>query len=161
MSLFRIAARIAFAQPLSERYDYGTGPDEALPRGECKCGPGGECGPECKCATAAGPLYKRVYLSWMEPEDGSDSSAVLGLTEPEWRLAEEAMQWVQTKIGSEWGNTIAEVYFEPTGEPALSDEVYLGKDALQYLADNVRYSTGEDIYSEDCPAFSQSGILRS
>lgn len=62
MSLFRIAARVALTQPLSERYDYGTGPDDALPRGECdaaKC----ECD-ECDCEScehAACPMLDQTF----------------------------------------------------------------------------------------------------
>lgn len=50
MNKIRMAMRIAaLSQPLSERYDYGTGPSGSLPHGEeCECG--SECdGKECRC----------------------------------------------------------------------------------------------------------------
>lgn len=33
MNLVRIASRVAFGSPLSDRYDYGTMPEISLPRG--------------------------------------------------------------------------------------------------------------------------------
>lgn len=102
-------------------------------------------------------ITKIVTLQWQEPEPGI-TAVVWCLSIPEWESIDEILTWVASQVGTELGNTIAQCEVHPT--------IALGPRPLftvcaHWLAAQVRYTTGEGIYAEDCPVFAAHGIVRS
>lgn len=92
-----------------------------------------------------------VTLTWTEPTEGSHA-----ILFPDDALKDVADldEWLQAKWGAEYGETIAKISWEkkrgrPTDEDPWGD-----------LALNVRYSSGEELYEEDCPVLKEHGQER-
>jgi len=95
-----------------------------------------------------------ISLRWMEPIPGEDAKVAV-LSEAELEEVREAVQWLEDKAGTDWGDTVPRAdLFETKAE---GGDMGL-REALLYLAVNCRYEEG--IYEEDCPAFARHGIPR-
>lgn len=104
------------------------------------------------------PVARTIVWSWLEPECSSDAQLAV-LAEDEWRAVERAVAWIRERAGDEWGVTIPSGRIVPAGRVAAEpDEL---DDVLESVAAAARYGTGEGLYSEDCPEFTDSGIARS
>jgi hypothetical protein len=105
---------------------------------------------------------KVVSFRWDEPESGQ-SAEVWELTSDEWDKAEAAIEWVraywEARDGGELGSTIVDARVHATR--ATGGDADGLEDAMRRYADNVRYSTGEGLYEEDCPVFAAHGVERS
>ncbi len=95
-----------------------------------------------------------VVLSWQEPQPGAH--AILFPNESHGLLVQVA-EWVEKKAGDEYGSTIARVDLVQKGRSEDEGE----KGAWEDLALNVRYSSGEELYDEDCPVFKELGVERT
>jgi hypothetical protein len=95
-----------------------------------------------------------VVLSWQEPQEGSH--AILFPDEDRADLV-QAAEWVEKKAGDEYGSNIARVELVQKGRAADDGE----SGAWEDLGLNTRYSSGEELYDEDCPAFTKHGVERS
>ena len=101
---------------------------------------------------------KVIALSWEEPEQGSHAE-VASLDEAGWEDVESAIEWVEGQAGDEYGVTIVRADLHPTR--ARGGDRTDTADVLQDLALQVRYSSGEGVYGEDCPAFLKHGVRRA
>lgn len=105
---------------------------------------------------------KIVMHKWEEPESGSYAE-VWDLSPPEWEQVQAAIAWVreywEEKDGGEYGSTIVET--EVIETRATGGECDGLEDALRRLALQVRYTTGEGLYEEECPIFEEAGIEQS
>jgi len=107
-------------------------------------------------------VSKIVVWRWTEPEEGM-SAEVWRLSTDEWVTVYGVRNWVDEyweRKGSpdEVGNTIQSLFTYVTG--VSQGDVTNVQTALQRVAENVRYSTGEELYDEDCPYFKGAGIER-
>lgn len=111
---------------------------------------------------------KIVTFRWTEPEAGQGAE-VWNLTAKQWPQIEAAIAWVaayweeneNSGDGEDAvGNTIVATGIHATKARTGHDARGIS-DCLQRLADNVRYSTGEGLYEQDCPIFAKHGIARS
>ena len=102
-----------------------------------------------------------LTTKWEEPQSGTGAMC--------WELegdargdVEAAIEWARAyweeQDGGCWGSTIPECELHSTG---ARGEPTGAADALQMIADIIRYSTGEDLYGDDCPIFEKHGVLRS
>jgi hypothetical protein len=101
-------------------------------------------------------------LTWTEPEEGDH--AIFFPNEAEADLREVAA-YVDAKMGDSVGDTIAKMRLFPyTGPMALGyipkGTETIGEDPWDDLALNIRYSSGEELYDEDCPALKRRGQER-
>jgi hypothetical protein len=91
-------------------------------------------------------------LTWQEPEEGSH---VILFPNEDFEDLLEVAKWVKSKMGGEVGDTIAAMKLsQKKGKPTDDDP-------WGDLALNVRYSSGEELYDEDCPTFVKRGQERS
>jgi hypothetical protein len=96
------------------------------------------------------PKGMAVVLKWTEPEQGSATMSITDATDVE--IAKIA-KWVKAQAGEDWGQTIPSISKtkrEPESQVSLED-----------FASSIRYNTGEEVYTEDCPVFADRGIKRS
>jgi len=103
-------------------------------------------------------MNKMVIWHWAEPEPGS-MEEVWSLTDAEWLVVEEAVEWMRSRVQDDWGGCIAQVHFAPTRlEHATVRNL---KTALEGLALQHRYGGGgEDCYGQECLVFAAHGIER-
>ncbi len=94
-----------------------------------------------------------VSLYWLEPEE---DSWIIGVTDATDQELREIQKWARVQAGEEWGVTIPSIRLSPG---PVSD--FQSKISLEDFAAAIRYSTGEEIYEEDCPVFAARGIPRS
>ena len=103
-----------------------------------------------------------VTWTWDEPQPGV-SAEVWYLTEGEWDEVELAIAWVmgyhEESSAGAYGSTVAEITLHET--KSKGQDVRDIKSAMESLATNSRYDTGEDLYDMDCPYFKRNGIERS
>jgi hypothetical protein len=96
-----------------------------------------------------------VKIWWSEPDNGSETIQLVDASEAD---VNDIINWAKKEAGTEWGTTIPGIRLQK------STSAIMGKVELMPLAsfaDSIRYSTGEGIYSSDCPEFSAKGIERS
>jgi hypothetical protein len=100
-------------------------------------------------------------LVWTEPQEGSHTIFFADdcLTD-----LFEVAKFVKDKMGDEVGETIASMKIqqkkEGTHGRAFLQENTVRLDPWDDLALNIRYSSGEELYDEDCPAFTKHGQER-
>lgn len=92
-----------------------------------------------------------VTLTWTEPTDGTH--AILFPDGAEEEIA-ELDEYLRELHGSEYGETIARLGWHRKKGDATDE------DPWGDLALNVRYTTGEELYEEECPIFARRGIAR-
>ncbi len=92
-------------------------------------------------------------LTWTEPTEGSH---VILFPDADMGDLVEADAWIRSSaMAGEIGETIAEMHLaQKKGE--ATDE-----DPWGDLALNTRYSSGEELYEEDCPVFVRHGQERA
>ena len=104
-----------------------------------------------------------ITARWTEPTSDTDAKVVFLDGDPtKARAQHEALnniiEWAEEKAGQDWGHTIPAV--EMFGTQAIAGDLNF-RMAVDYLASNLRYDTGEGIYDEDCETLAELGIVRS
>lgn len=91
-------------------------------------------------------------LTWKEPTEGSHA-----ILFPDSALVDlyRVVKWVEAKMGDEVGDTIAKMHLLQKNKSRGVDE-----DPWGDLALNIRYSSGEELYDEDCPVLKKHGQER-
>jgi hypothetical protein len=94
-----------------------------------------------------------VTLHWQEPQEGSH---VIVFPDGTMEDLAEIAEFVDLHHGDAVGETIAKMECHPQkGEVPPSEE-----DPWEDLALNLRYSSGEELYEEDCEVFTKHGVER-
>ncbi len=103
---------------------------------------------------------KAMKLVWTEPEPGK-ASKPFNLSPDEWATVELAVAevkayWDAAEPGA-YGTTVVSISFSP----ARMERPSKLQVALEFLAEQSRYTTGEDLYTIDIPVFAAAGIERN
>ena len=91
-------------------------------------------------------------LVWTEPTEGHH---VIVFADEDLTDLLEVAKFCKDKFGDEVGHTIASMKIQQKKHLANDDNPWGD------LALNTRYSSGEELYDEDCPAFTKHGVERS
>jgi hypothetical protein len=107
-------------------------------------------------------IQRIITWRWQEPSEGS-SAAVWSMMPGEWKEIQKAIDWVNKywedrgEEGEVGSTIVATEIHETKVKDHDCDDI---QEALVELANSVRYSSGEELYTEDCPVFLKNGIPR-